>query len=90
MANQRQADLVTETRAVARTIDEALTSETALDERYGILNGESTTFATGFFSTPQEITANDLLGVFSSRNALEAAAPAQFAAWRAALRKARS
>jgi hypothetical protein len=90
MANQRQGDVVTETRAVARVLDEAFTDLDALIARYGELNLESPNFAGGFFSTLQEISANDLLGVYNSKNALVAAATSQFNAMRAALRKARA
>jgi hypothetical protein len=90
MANQRQGDVVTETRAVARSLDEALTDLEALIARYGVLNLETPNFAAGYFATAQEITANDLLGVYNSRNALVAAATPQWDALRAALRKART
>lgn len=90
MANERQADVVTETRAVAERLDEALTDLDALQARYDQLNIETPNFAGGYFGTSQEITANQLLGVFTSKTGLRNAATAQFDAFRAALRAARA
>lgn len=90
MANQRQGDVVTETRSAAHQLDEAVNDIEALVARYDVLNMENPDFAAGYFGTGQEITANDLLGVFNSLNALKAAASGEWAALRAAMRKARS
>ena len=90
MAFERQGQVVFGTRAVAGLLDEGLTDLEAFQGRYDVLNLETPNFASGFFSTTQEITANDHLGVFNAWNALKAAAPSQATAFRAALRKARS
>lgn len=90
MANDRQAAVVAEARALAARIDEELNAYEALQARYDILNSESTNFAAGYFSSPQEITGNDLLGFFTSRSGLRNAATSQFDAWRAAARKIRT
>ena len=90
MANQRQADHVSEIRAIARQIDEDFNVLEALIARYDVLNLETPNFAAGFFGTAQEITAAQHLGSINAWNALKAAAPAQLAALRAALRTARS
>ena len=90
MAFERQGQVVFGTRAVAGSVDEAFNDLDGVKARYDVLNLESPNFASGYFGTAGEITANDLLGVFNAYNALTAAAPSQWAAFRAALRKARS
>lgn len=90
MANERQAQVVQGTRGTAATLDEAINDIEEINGRYDVLNLESPNFASGFFGSTQEITANDHLGVFTSLSGLKAAAPNQWAAFRAALRKARS
>jgi enoyl reductase-like protein len=89
MANQRQADVVNEARTIAARLDEAINDLEALNARYDQLNLESPNFATGFFGTTQEITANQLLGLFTSKTAVRNAATAQWDAWRAATRAGR-
>jgi len=90
MAFERQGTNVHQTRESARQTDESINDIEALNGWYDVLNLESPNFAAGFFGTTQEITANDHLGVFTSLSGLKAAAPTQWAAFRAALRKARS
>lgn len=90
MSTQRQADVVTGTRATSASLDENFNDLEAQIGRYGVLNLETPNFAAGYFGTTQEIVANDQLGVYNAYNALKAAASAQFDAFRAALRKARS
>lgn len=90
MANERQASVVSETRSAAAQLDEDFNNLDGAQARYDVLNLETPNFAAGYFGTTQEITANDLLGVYNAHNALKSAAPSQYNALRAALRKARS
>lgn len=90
MAFERQGKVVQGTRESARQLDEGFNDLEAFQGWYDVLNLETPNFATGFFGTTQEITANDHLGMFTSFAALKAAAPSQWAAFRAALRKGRS
>lgn len=90
MSFERQGRVVTGTRAAASQLTEHFNDIESFLAEYDVLNLETPNFANGFFGTTQEIVANDLLGVFNSFNALKAAAPNEFGALRAALRKARS
>ena len=90
MSTERQGQVVFGTRGVSGQLDEDFNALDGYKARYDILNLETPNFAAGFFNTTQEIDANTLLGVFNSYNALTQAAPSQWAAFRAALRKARS
>lgn len=90
MAYERQGSNVGQTRGSAKALDEELTNFEALGAWYDQLNLETPNFANGYFSTPQEITAAQHLGVFNAWNALKAAAPSQVAAFRAALRAAKT
>jgi len=90
MAFERQGRVVNQSREAARQTDEAINDIEALNGWYDVLNLETPNFAAGYFGTTQEIVANDLLGIFTSLAGLKSAAPAQWAAFRAALRKARS
>lgn len=89
MANERQASVVAEARSIAARLDEILNDVESLQARYDVLDIETPNFATGYFGSAQEITAAGLLGFFTSRSALKAAASAQWDAWRAAVRKIR-
>ena len=89
MAFERQEAVVVNSRGNAARVDEALNNIEALNARYDVLNVETPNFAAGYFGSAQEITANDLLGLFNSWNALRAAAPSQVSAFRAAIRKIR-
>jgi hypothetical protein len=90
MAFDRQQQVYSESRGAAATMDEAINDIENLNARYDVLNLETPNFAAGLFGTTQEITANDLLGIFTSLSGLKTAAPSQWAAFHAALRKARS
>ena len=91
MANERQGQVVTEARAAARQLDESLNDLEGVQARYDVLNLETPNFATGFFGTTQEITANDHLGIYTALNTLKSAGGGSaWLALRAALRKARS
>lgn len=87
---ERQEAVVNESRASARELDQGFTDIEAQNARYDVLNLETPNFAAGYFGTTREITASDHLGIYNAYNALKTAAPTQFAALRAALRKARS
>lgn len=89
MANERQGAVVQGTRGVAARLDEDVNDLEDLLSRYDVLNLETPNFANGYFGSTQEITADDLLGVFNSLNALKSAAASEWAAFRAAMRKAR-
>lgn len=89
MANERQGAVVQGTRGAAGSLDEFLNDLEGLLARYDVLNLETPNFASGYFGATQEITADTFLGVFNSLNALKAAAASEWAAFRAALRKAR-
>jgi hypothetical protein len=90
MSTERQGQVVYGTRTAAGQIDDGIEHFESYNERYDVLNLETPNFASGFFNTSQEITANDLLGAYNAHNALKTAAPAQYNAWRAALQKIRS
>jgi hypothetical protein len=90
MSTERQQQVYSKTRGAAATTDEAINDIENLNGWYDVLNLETPNFAQGLFGTTQEISANDLLGVFTSLSGLKTAAPNQWAAFRAALRKARS
>lgn len=89
MANERQAAVVIETRAVAGRIDEAINDLEEVQARFDVLNLETPNFQAGYFGTTQEITYNALLGAYNALAALKAAAPSQWNALRAALRTIR-
>lgn len=90
MAYERQASNVAQTRGVAQALDGDIDTLEGVSARYDQLNIETPNFANGYFSTTQEITAAQHLGVFNAFNALKSAAPSQWAAFRAALRTART
>lgn len=90
MANERQGQHVAELRGLAHGLGDEFAQLEELIARYDQLNLETPNFANGFFSTTQEINAAQHLGPINAYNALKAAAPAQLAALRAALRTARS
>lgn len=89
MANVRQGRTVTNSRAAAAQVDDGLNAIDNENACYNVLDLESTNFATGFFGTAQEISANDLLGIYNAHAALKSAATPQYNAFRAALRKAK-
>lgn len=90
MAFVRQGKNVDGARASAGAVTDGINDIENLNAEYDVLNLESPNFAAGFFGSTQEITANDHLGIYTSLSALKAAAPSQWAAFRAALRKART
>lgn len=89
MASQRQEQTVATTRDSARQIDDGFEGIESAQERYDVLNSETPNFADGYFATPQEIAADALLGVFNAHTALRNAAPNEYAAMRAAMKRVR-